>query len=115
VDEPVGLEPAVVALEVVTAGGIEVTDTVDVVDAGAGGVETAVTGFDDGDDGAVTVVGLCPTGLEPAEAAVAAGTPAPIETPPGACARAPRLVGGASSFMTIFVWIASTTPEALRL
>lgn len=112
VDEPVGLEPAVGALELVTAGGIEVAGTVDVVDAGAGRVETAVTGFVVVDNAvAVAVAGLCPPGLEPAEAVV----PVPTETPPGACARAPRLVGGASSFMTIFVWIASTTPEALRL
>jgi len=70
---------------------------------GAVEAETTLTGFvvdvTDVDDAAV----------------VAAGAPAPIETPPGACARAPRLVGGASSFITIFVWTASTTPEALRL
>jgi hypothetical protein len=89
------------------------------VDEPVGAVEagTAVTGFvdDDGDAAAAVVVGLCPPGLEPAAAVVATGVPVPMETPPGACARAPRLVGGASSFITILVWIASTTPEALRL
>lgn len=115
VDEPVGLEPAVAdaggAVLELTAAGVVVED-VGAVEAG-----TAVTGFvdDDGDAAAAVVVGLCPPGLEPAEAVVAAGVPVPMETPPGACARAPRLVGGASSFITIFVWIASTTPEALRL
>ena len=75
------------------------------VDEPVGAVEagTAVTGFvvdiADVDDAAV----------------VPACVPVPMETPPGACARAPRLVGGASSFITILVWIASTTPEALRL
>jgi hypothetical protein len=110
VDEPAGLGPgvadAVGAVLELTAAGVAV-DAVGAVGAG-----TAVTGFvdDDGDTAAV-VVGLCPPGLELA----AAGVPTAIETPPGACARAPRLMGGASSFITIFVWMASTTPEALRL
>jgi hypothetical protein len=112
VAEPFRLDPAVVdVLALVPAGALAVED----VDTGGG--ETAVTGFivDDGDAAAAAVVGLCPPGLEPAEAVVAAGVPTPTETPPGACARAPRLMGGASSFITIFVWMASTTPEALRL
>jgi len=50
-----------------------------------------------------------------ADAVVALGVPAPVEAPAGAPALAPRLVGGASSFRRTFVWIASETPEALRL
>jgi hypothetical protein len=112
VDEPVELGPVgAVALELVTAGGVEVAGAVDVVATLAGGVDTTLTGFVVDGDTAAAVDALCPLGLEPAEAEV----PVPMETPPGACARAPRLVGGASSFITIFVWTASTTPEALRL
>jgi hypothetical protein len=110
VDEPVGLEPT--AADAVD-GVLEPTATEVGVKA-----ETTLTGFDvdaaDVDD-AAAVDALCPLGLELPEDAVAAGTPTPIETPLGACARAPRLVGGASSFITILVWTASTTPEALRL
>ena len=112
VDEPAGLGPAVAdVLALVPAGAVVVDD------ADANGAGTTVTGFvdDDGDAAAAVVVRLCPPRLEPAEAVVAAGVPTPTETPPGACARAPRLMGGASSFITIFVWMASTTPEALRL
>jgi hypothetical protein len=112
VDEPVRLDPAVVDVLALVPTGAVVVD-----DADADGAGTAVTGFvdDDGDAAAAVVVGLRPPGLEPAEVVVAAGVPTPTETPPGACARAPRLMGGASSFITIFVWMASTTPEALRL
>jgi hypothetical protein len=106
VDEPVRLDPAVVDMLALVPAGAVVVEDVDI-----GGAETAVTGFVVEVDAAAAVA----PELEPAEAVVAVGAPAPIETPPGACARAPRLVGGASSFITIFVWTASTTPEALRL
>lgn len=49
------------------------------------------------------------------DAVPALGVPAPVEAPAGAPALAPRLVGGASSFRRTCVWIASATPEALRL
>jgi hypothetical protein len=104
VDEPVRLDPAVVDVLALVPAGAVVVEDVDAVEA-----ETAVTGFVVEVDAAVTPE------LEPAEAMVAVGASTPIEAPPGACARAPRLVGGASSFITIFVWTTSTTPEALRL